>query len=308
MQDQTIDVRSGENINIDTLSAYLKRHVPELTNITEVRQFPGGFSNLTYLLRTNLGDWVLRRPPLGAKIKSAHDMAREYRVLEKMCPIYGRIPALVHLCEDETLLGYSFYIMERVEGIILRNKPPQGLDLSPPRMRAISEATIDNLALLHQIIQIVMGWENSHLYQFELGDQAFLETPMHSGDQDANIKIDQFLKHQSPLTYLYDFGDRWQHQLIIEDSPTQVITIPECLEGQNACPPEDSGGNGLFHQLLQTRKRNPNQTNPQWQQWIGNDWQAQAFNLDAVNEHLRTFWLWYHAEDISPAGDSHDEY
>ncbi|WP_020537217.1 phosphotransferase family protein [Lewinella cohaerens] len=151
MQDQTIDVRSGEKINIDTLSVYLKKHVPELTNIIEVRQFPGGFSNLTYLLRTNLGDWVLRRPPLGAKIKSAHDMAREYRVLEKMRTIYGRIPALIHLCEDETLFGYTFYIMERVEGVILRNKPPKGLDLSPPRMRAISEATIDNLALLHQI-------------------------------------------------------------------------------------------------------------------------------------------------------------
>lgn len=151
MKDQTIDVRSGEELNVDKLSAYLKEQIPGFTAITEVRQFPGGFSNLTYLIRTNLGAWVLRRPPRGAKIKSAHDMAREFRVLEKIQRIYGRIPAPIHLCEDQELLGYTFYVMERVEGIILRNKPPQGLDLSPTRMRVISEATIDNLALLHQI-------------------------------------------------------------------------------------------------------------------------------------------------------------
>ncbi len=151
MQDQTIDVRSGEELNVDKLSTYLKEQIPGFTGITEIRQFPGGFSNLTYLVRTNLGTWVLRRPPRGAKIKSAHDMAREFRVLEKLQPIYGRIPAPIHLCEDQELLGYTFYVMERVEGIILRNKPPQGLDLSPSRMRVISEATIDNIALLHQI-------------------------------------------------------------------------------------------------------------------------------------------------------------
>ncbi len=151
MQDQAVDVRAGEELNLEQLTQYLIQHVPDFTQINAIRQFPGGFSNLTYLLDTNLGEWVLRRPPRGAKIKSAHDMGREYRVLEKLQPIYGRIPAPIHLCEDEEQLGYSFYTMERVKGIILRNKPPKGLDLSPSQMRVISEATIDNLALLHQI-------------------------------------------------------------------------------------------------------------------------------------------------------------
>ncbi|MEL7249403.1 MAG: phosphotransferase family protein [Bacteroidota bacterium] len=151
MQDQAVEVRAGEELNLEQLTQYLLKHVPDFTHITAIRQFPGGFSNLTYLLHTNLGEWVLRRPPKGAKIKSAHDMGREYRVLEKLQPIYGRIPAPIHLCEDEEQLGYSFYTMERVKGIILRNKPPQGLDLSAGQMRVISEAAIDNLALLHQI-------------------------------------------------------------------------------------------------------------------------------------------------------------
>ena len=109
MQDQTIEVRSGEELQLEKLSAYLKAHIPGFTTITEVRQFPGGFSNLTYLLRTNLGAWVLRRPPLGAQIKSANDMAREFRVLEKIRRIYGRIPAPIHLCEDPELLGFRFW-------------------------------------------------------------------------------------------------------------------------------------------------------------------------------------------------------
>lgn len=151
MQDQAVEVRSGEELDLERLSKYLQEHVPDFTHIEAVKQFPGGFSNLTYLLHTNLGEWVLRRPPKGAKIKSAHDMAREFKVLEKLQPIYGRIPAPIHLCEDEEQLGYTFYTMERVNGIILRNKPPKGLDLSAERMQAISEATVDNLALLHQI-------------------------------------------------------------------------------------------------------------------------------------------------------------
>lgn len=151
MQDKTIEVRSGEELNLEVLTSYLKQNITGFTSIQSIKQFPGGFSNLTYLLQTNLGAWVLRRPPAGAKIKSAHDMAREYRVLKKLRRIYGRIPAPIHLCEEEEILGYTFYVMERVEGIILRNSPPKGIDLSPERMRAISEATIDNLALLHQI-------------------------------------------------------------------------------------------------------------------------------------------------------------
>lgn len=151
MSDTTIRPRTGDELPTAELNAYLREQLPGFERIRDIRQFPGGFSNLTYLLDTNLGTWVLRRPPRGTAIQSAHDMAREYRVLERLRRIYGRIPAPVLLCEDASVLGAPFYLMERVEGVILRNAPPAGLDLSPDKMRTISEAAVDNLALLHQI-------------------------------------------------------------------------------------------------------------------------------------------------------------
>ena len=119
MQDQAVDVRAGEELNLEQLTQYLLKHVPDFSHISAIRQFPGGFSNLTYLLETNLGEWVLRRPPKGAKIKSAHDMGREFRVLEKLQPIYGRIPAPIHLCEDESVIGSMFYLMEFIDGRVM---------------------------------------------------------------------------------------------------------------------------------------------------------------------------------------------
>ncbi len=151
MTDQPTAIRPGEELDVAQLSAYLEQVLPEFKSIERVSQFPGGFSNLTYLLETNLGDWVLRRPPRGANIKSAHDMAREFRVLSQLQGIYGRIPQPVHLCENTEVLGAPFYLMERVNGLILRNQPPKRLLLTPEVMRTISEAAIDNLAMLHQI-------------------------------------------------------------------------------------------------------------------------------------------------------------
>jgi aminoglycoside phosphotransferase (APT) family kinase protein len=114
-----------------------------------VEQFPAGFSNLTYLLRIGDRELVLRRPPIGAKIKTAHDMGREYRILAHLYPIYAKVPRPLVFCEDESLLGAPFYVMERVKGIILRAQPPRGLDLSARTMRRLSEVFVDNLAEIH---------------------------------------------------------------------------------------------------------------------------------------------------------------
>lgn len=157
MLDKAKEVRKGEELNQESLENYFKKVIPDFRSIDAIRQFPGGFSNLTYLLKTNLGEWVLRRPPHGANIKSAHDMSREFRVLEKLQGIYGRIPRAIHYCDDVNILGSSFYLMERVQGLILRNRPPKGYDLNPARMQAISQAAVDNLALLHQIDINVTG-------------------------------------------------------------------------------------------------------------------------------------------------------
>jgi aminoglycoside phosphotransferase (APT) family kinase protein len=117
-----------------------------------VEQFPAGHSNLTYLLQAGDRELVLRRPPFGAeKIRKGHDMGREFRVLQGLSRVYPKVPKPLLLCEDRSVIGVPFYVMERVRGVLLRREPPppSAVDLSPPRMRALSEAFVDNLVEIH---------------------------------------------------------------------------------------------------------------------------------------------------------------
>jgi aminoglycoside phosphotransferase (APT) family kinase protein len=151
MIDQAQKVREGESLDVEKLKSYLEEQTDDFGGDVAIRQFPSGYSNLTYLLKIGEKEYVLRRPPFGANIKSAHDMGREYKVLSALKPIYGQVPQPVLYCQDESVIGAPFYLMERVEGIILRNKPPQGMELTPNLMRSISEAAVDNLADLHSL-------------------------------------------------------------------------------------------------------------------------------------------------------------
>ena len=149
--DRSSSVRVGEELPIEQLYEYLSAHLPDLMPPLVVEQFPSGFSNLTYLLRSGDRELVLRRPPVGAKIKTAHDMSREYRILSHLYPIYKKVPRPLLFCDDESILGAPFYVMERVTGIILRAQRPKGLDLPPELMRCLSLAFIENLAEIHEL-------------------------------------------------------------------------------------------------------------------------------------------------------------
>lgn len=149
--DKSVAIRVGEELPEQILLDYLKQHLSDLDGPLTIEQFPAGFSNLTYLLRIGDRELVLRRPPIGAKIKTAHDMSREYRILSHLHPVYPKVPRPLLFCEDETVLGAPFYVMERVKGIILRAHPPRGLDLSPETLRRLSEVFVDNLAEIHAI-------------------------------------------------------------------------------------------------------------------------------------------------------------
>lgn len=149
--DKAKTIREGEELNLEALSTYLKEQLEGFVVIEEIKQFPSGFSNLTYLLKTNLGEFVLRRPPFGANIKSAHDMGREFKVLNLLKPVYGKVPNPILYCEDEEVLGAPFYMMERVQGVILRNQVPDGIDMTTKLIRSISEATVDDLVDLHAL-------------------------------------------------------------------------------------------------------------------------------------------------------------
>jgi aminoglycoside phosphotransferase (APT) family kinase protein len=147
--DSTSAIRTGEELDQNVLQQYLDVHLPNFGQIIEITQFPGGFSNLTYLVSTATNEYVLRRPPFGANIKSAHDMGREFRVLSLLKPHYSKIPQPTIYCEDESVMNAPFYMMERVKGIILRGSYAHKLQLEATQMKAMCEALIDNLAALH---------------------------------------------------------------------------------------------------------------------------------------------------------------
>jgi aminoglycoside phosphotransferase (APT) family kinase protein len=151
MLDQATGIREGEELNTDALQTYLQQHWPGFKTLEGVQQFPGGYSNLTYLLKTNLGEVVLRRPPFGANIKSAHDMGREYRVLAALKGVLDTIPQPILYCEEEAVIGSPFYLMERVEGIILRGSIYKSLKWPAEQMRQVSIAAVDTLAHMHNI-------------------------------------------------------------------------------------------------------------------------------------------------------------
>ncbi len=149
--DQPRGVRAGEQLAEQKLASYLRAHLPNLDAALTVKQFPSGFSNLTYLLKFGDRQLVLRRPPIGARIKTAHDMGREFRILSHLHPVYRKVPEPLLFCEDEAVIGAPFYVMERVRGIILRAQSPEGSQLTPATMRLLSMAFVENLVEIHAI-------------------------------------------------------------------------------------------------------------------------------------------------------------
>ncbi|MEM1321500.1 MAG: phosphotransferase family protein [Bacteroidota bacterium] len=149
--DQPTSIRQGEELNTDRLQQYLQTQLPASGSDLSVHQFPSGFSNLTYSLEYGGQAYVLRRPPFGANIKSAHDMSREYHILSNLIKVYPKVPRPLLYCEDEAVLGAPFYIMERVQGVILRPHMPAPMQPDAPTMAGIAEALVDTLVELHAV-------------------------------------------------------------------------------------------------------------------------------------------------------------
>lgn len=144
-------VRTGEELDAAALGEYLRGKIEGAESGIEIRQFPSGHSNLTYLLTAGHREYVLRRGPLGPVAPKAHDMAREFQVLQVVHPHFAEAPKVFHLCQDAGVIGAVFYIMERRRGTILRDRVPDQMESVPGYARQISEAFIDCLARLHAI-------------------------------------------------------------------------------------------------------------------------------------------------------------
>lgn len=149
--DAASTVRPGEELDAARVADFLRQHDATLQGTPEVGQFAGGASNLTYLLRFAGRDLILRRPPKGHRAGTAHDMVREARVMQALRPAYPYVPCIVAIAEDDSVIGAPFYVMERLDGIILRRDVPPGLTLDAPAAHALCTAMLDRLIDLHQV-------------------------------------------------------------------------------------------------------------------------------------------------------------
>ncbi len=148
------DVRDEDAFDVAAMAAWLRSQVPDpagLEATPTVRQFPGGVSNLTYLLRYPDRDLVLRRPPAGSKARSAHDMRREYEVQRLLRPSFPYVAQMVAFCDDPGVIGSDFYVMTRLAGRILRSDLPADLTLAPSAAAALSRVIVDRLVDLHRV-------------------------------------------------------------------------------------------------------------------------------------------------------------
>ncbi|MFM7949105.1 MAG: phosphotransferase family protein [Actinomycetales bacterium] len=147
-------VRQEDLFDIEKVHRWLSNFIPE-TSTPEVMQFQSGASNLTYLLKYPNRELVLRRPPVGKKAVSAHDMKREFLIQSRLKPVYGLVPKVIALCEDHSVLGSDFYVMERIQGEIFRRDVPATLTKEDISIMATS--LVSGLAQLHSVDATVLS-------------------------------------------------------------------------------------------------------------------------------------------------------
>jgi aminoglycoside phosphotransferase (APT) family kinase protein len=164
----TKPIRSGEELSVENLQTYLRENLNLITDEIKISQFPGGSSNLTYCIKIGDEEYVLRRPPFGNQVKSAHDMSREFNVLSKLSAVYKPAPKPLIYCADDSIIGSEFYLMERRKGLIIRGKLSEpsavadGLTLenSQSLRKKVVESFIENLVELHSLDYKKIGLEN----------------------------------------------------------------------------------------------------------------------------------------------------
>jgi aminoglycoside phosphotransferase (APT) family kinase protein len=154
----TAPIRSGEELDLASLESYLRLRMPEiisdispLSGPLSAEQFPGGHSNLTYLVRIDSHEFVLRRPPFGPVAPTAHDMPREFKLLSAINPVFPLAPRPYLLCEDNSVIGAPFYVMERRRGLVVRRTEPDEFKEEVGLRRRVSEGMVETLAALHAV-------------------------------------------------------------------------------------------------------------------------------------------------------------
>lgn len=158
------------------------------------------------------------------------------------------------------------------------------LDGHPPIWRRFEVSDDLTLRKLHNILQVVMGWENEHLYDFYKGRERLSKSLM---------LFQVASRTRSKFIYLYDMGDSWEHEIVVEKIIKNQVGKPHpvCLDGRRACPPEDCGGINGYDGMLNALKDPRHPDHEHWLEWAGEGFDAEAFDLDAVNHRLKRYKL-----------------
>ena len=158
--DTAKEIRKGEELDTVRLEEFLRDSLSGLEGKLTIRQFPGGHSNLTYLLIFSNQEMVLRRPPFGSKVKGAHDMKREYLVLKALVPVFPYVPKPLTYAEDPSIIGCPFYVMERLKGKIIRQDRSAEVSLSSTQARQFGRNLMKVLSQLHALDYRKIGLED----------------------------------------------------------------------------------------------------------------------------------------------------
>ncbi len=231
--EDTIPVRSGENFDLDKVELYLHDHIEDIgEGILQVRQFPSGASNLTYLLQ--IGNWegVLRRPPFGPVPPKAHDMKRECGLLQHINPVFSLAPKPYIYCDDPAILGAPFYVMERRKGVVVDKSFPPGTTPTPDLCKQISHTVIDTLVQIHAI-----DWQAAGLDTFG-HPPGFLERQVkgwigryHQAKTDEIPHVESltnwFISHipQSPAPTLIHNDFKLNNMMLDENDLTRAVAV-----------------------------------------------------------------------------------
>jgi Plasmid pRiA4b ORF-3-like protein len=164
--------------------------------------------------------------------------------------------------------------------------------IRPPIWRRLQVASSINLRRLHDVIQEALGWTQSHLYRFEVGDVEFGEPDPEDGRPVRSAKATPLRKIApeagAAFLYEYDFGDSWQHQIVVEKvlPPGSGVAYPRCVAGRRACPPEDCGGVWGYAELLEAIGDPEHPEHEEMLEWVGGAFDPEAFDVRAINEAL----------------------
>jgi aminoglycoside phosphotransferase (APT) family kinase protein len=231
-------VRSEDAFDVAALDEWLRARVELPPGLPEVRQFGGGASNLTFLLRYPGRDLVMRRPPAGHKAASAHDMRREFEIQRMLAPWFPAVPEVLGHTDDVAILGSEFYVMAHVPGLILRGDLPAGLALDPAEARDLALGMFDSLAALHSVDIAASGldrfWRGSGYVRRQVEGWSGRYRAARTDDVPSGEQVMSWLDAHQPddVAARMIHGD-WRFDNLVVD-PDELSTVRAVLDWEMA--------------------------------------------------------------------------